>query len=333
MEASSELVRYNTAGILVLILIFFHIPAILVLMGIPIYDSSANWLYYPRFYLLNPVYVSGFFVLEGITSDFKQPLSRQLSKDLLLIIVPCLVWGFIAEIIKNGNFSLEVFNDYVKSFFCYGPADFYILYMLFLTRLVYKISLVITNRKVRLFVLTLLSVAGLIVNNHSPIKYWEQLFILLPFIELGHLFKDRIKNRRTVYFLYAVYILGCIGIASLHKSLPMIHEGMSLNYGDWVLYLLMGFIGSLCFTGVCKTIKNKLVKYVGKNYVGYILIHITAIFIIVRLCYGIVLNGITSMWRTVVIIGIIYLLTLLICTGVMLLFNYMIAHLRSVHVK
>lgn len=333
MKASSELVRYKTTGVLVLILIYFHIPAILVLMGILFYESSANWLFLPRFYLLNPVYVSCYFVLEGISSDFKQPLSRQLHKDFLLIILPCLVWGFIAEIIKNGYFCLEVFTDYVKSFFYYGPADFYILYMLFLTRLVYKILLVINNWKIRLFVLTLLSVAGLIVNNHSPIKYWEQLFILLPFIELGRIYKDKIENGKAVWLFSTLYVLGCVALASLHQKLPMIHEGMSLSYREWMLYMLMGLAGSICLIELCKTIKNSYVEYVGKNYVGYILIHISAIIVIVRLCHDIVLNAIGSMWQTVAVIAIIYLLTLIICTGVMLLFNYMMTHIRSVHVE
>lgn len=333
MKASSELVRYNTTGVLVLILIFFHIPAILVLMGIPIYESSSNWLYYPRFYLLNPVYVSCYFVLEGVFSDFKQPLSKQLSKDFLSIIVPCIIWGFIAEIIKKGCFNFIVFADYVKSFFYYGPADYYILYMLFLTRLVYKISLIINNWKIRLFILTLLSVAGLIVNNHSPIKYWEQFFILLPFIELGHIYKDKIEKGKAVWLLSVLYILGCVALASLHQRLPMIHEGMSLSYREWILYMLMGLAGSLCLIGLCKTIKNSYVEYVGKNYVGYILIHISAIMVIVRLCHNIVLNTIGSMWQTVAIIAAIYLLTLIICTSVMSLFNYMMNQISSVHVE
>ncbi len=333
MKASSELVRYNTTGVLVLVLIFFHIPAILVLMGIPFYESSANWLFLPRFYLLNPVYVSCYFVLEGVFSDFKQPLSKQLSKDFLSIIVPCIIWGFIAEIIKNGFFNLTVFADYVKSFFYYGPADFYILYMLFLTRLVYKISRVINNWKIRLSILTLLSVAGLIVNNHSPIKYWEQLFILLPFIELGRIYKDIIENGKAVWLMSTFYVLGCVALASLHQRLPMIHEGMSLSYREWMLYMLMGLAGSICLIELCKTIQNSYVEYVGKNYVGYILIHISAIIVIVRLCHDIVLNAIGSMWQTVAVIAIIYLLTLIICTGVMLLFNYMMTHIRSVHVE
>lgn len=282
--------------------------------GISFYESSASWLFYPRFYLLNPIYLSCFVVLEGVCFDESQSIRTQLLRDFRKFILPCLLWGLVAESIRYGNCDYQTIKNYCKSYFIYGPADYYILYMLLLTRLIFKIALLIKNQNKRFLTLLFFSIVGCLVNNYSFSKYWIHAFILCPYIEIGCFYNNVKMNARNAILLCFIYCLCCFVCFCTQIRLPMIHDGNTLSLRYWFLYMVMGSLGSLSLVGVCKYINFSTLQYIGENFVLYVIVHISILFILINFYYRIISEGLYSVSKATLTVFALFVLTVLLST-------------------
>lgn len=312
------------SGLLVLFLMYAHVPAVLEMMNIPFYDSSAHILYYPRFYFFNSIYLTCFFVLEGMYSSFGRPLKDQVINDLRKYILPCIVVGIIAVYIKNNDFNQSIFLDYIKQYFLLGPGDYYVIYMLFGTRLLYTLFLKIESQRIRFSVLIAMSLFGCLVNNHinGSYRFWEQAFVLLPFLEVGAYCKDIVERNNWKISTLLIYVFMCLALYMLCMNLPYIHDGGRLSIKLWPLYLIMGSIGSIMLISLCKNLSNKLVEFVGENMISYILVHVIILILLIRTFNPYIKGCLESFTECTLMVTLLFLAAMLFSTLVAILFKY-----------
>lgn len=316
-------IKNTITGILVLILVYAHVPAVLELLNIPFYESKASVLYLPRFYFFNSFYLTCFFVLEGMYSLFDKPIKEQLILDIKRFFLPCIIVGFFAEIVKSGTLDLPTIKSYLQHFFLFGPGDYFIVYMLLFTRLFYKLSLFIKNNTVRLVVLLGFSFLGCIINNlvSGQFRYWEQVLILVPFIEFGRIFKDKLYNIWRIIVVFILYCALCSIFVHLQTKLPYIHDGGRLSVKLWPVYVIMGTFGSISLIALCRHFNSRALRYIGKNFLGYILVHISILIIIIRLFYNQIISSLNCFLPACIMVCSLFIITLLISTGFVFLFN------------
>ena len=233
---------------------------------------------------LIPFFMIGFFFISGLCTNLNKSLSSYICKSIRTMIFPTYVitigmmW-YPFEHVPN-NYGLNMTN---LIWYCNGA--WFIASMLTCRLLLWVIKHTFKNKfwiEIPI-VIAFLMIGTFLVQNkivHNETNNWFyycQSMLLFPFFYFGYHFKKGIQclKRKTLCILMMFYAIFLFSVYYMYHSIPIVTHYLSLNFKNFLWYVLLGLLGSVCLVGICKLYvkKKPVMEYVGKNSLILYLVH------------------------------------------------------------
>lgn len=314
-------------GILILIVIFHHIPQVALSKG----RDTAIWngmndirYFYCCFFM------AAFFLLTGFCSNFNKDFKTFFVNSLKSLILPAIAIGCIilfANAIIDKTRVVSVLKGVVR-LIVFGGQNWF-LSSLFIARIVYWIINYVAKPQVFKCMISLCIMAiGFSLHDSGVINIWffQHAFAMTFFLYVGDYAKQTIKNDfvrlknlagiGASFFLIIWSLLFLFGL-----RIPSLNAGFKVTSVDIPMYVILSLTGSCIIVFLSIIINsNKLLEYLGKNSLTIYLFQIFFINIVLDLLNKVIQDNNTPLTQ-IATIGLSLLLVPLLCVGASALFN------------
>lgn len=338
-----------TKGLLILLMVFGHVPNIA--GGLGVYD----------FYLTKCVsfsslyscfFMQAFLILTGYTSNFEKDTPSFLKSLFKTVLIPWLSFSLICQLYRffNGGEGLFIVINEQSFFFLF--EDFWFLHVIFFGKLVYYYLYKYVNKDyLRALVLLVMMIGGFTVfslNDNSEVTYhyynylhYKDILCMSFFIWLGNYCRRKnvlrdIKGRALLIISF-FYILGHAlrllfrmqgWVELLIAPVVISHGGNALSPAQVPAYIYYVVLGSfLCF-GLMQYINRcKLLEYFGRNSLVVYCVHFIFLGIYISIINSIIQP--VDLITAIIFIATVMILCILSCSLVIFItkykpFNYII---------
>lgn len=273
----------STKGILILLLIFHHIPYV----GFQVFrysNSLVNQVSEMQMWLCGSYFMQTFFLITGFCSNYNKGFVQFLKTQLKTLLLPMLLFsvlrvhptslheakGFALFILKNGSSYW-----FLSSLFCAK-----ILYF-FLNKTIRPTAWLIA-------VCSLLSLLGSYLHQiQATYNYWfyYQTMDMILYLCLGNRLKSWIQDDRLKKVSIGIYICLCIVLVLSDVTIPGVAAGSSTTVNNWALHVVLALTGSLLILNVGKWLEYDFFKYMGSNSIVVYIFHLYFLeFLLKALC-------------------------------------------------
>lgn len=262
--------------ILIICVIITHAEAFSRNAGI----NHLKWINDVR-YFFNPFFMPAFFLITGLVSSFgKRTFFDEVFYNFKILMIPnfSLSVGIpiSSYILRGGDYEvyLNVILDFCKT------GGFWFLISLFFNKILFGILVrKFTNSIILLISLVCLFIGVILSNNNfTNILYYQNALILLPYLSIGYLLRDKINRYLNKYILLVAILISYSAVISIcfitQYSLPVISQNVSIKTIEIPLFLLMATLGSFSCLIVSALIKfNKYMEYIGRETLVIYIFH------------------------------------------------------------
>lgn len=269
-------------GILIILLVIHH-AEVIYHDNLHVNNQVLSFLEIIQFPLITCYFLQLFFLITGYCSNFKKqfkPFLINQSKTLLLPLVTITLVFYILNT-DRSIISLSFYKGMIGclgSSMIYGSFSWFLVTMFEAKIIYYVINRYVSNKRMKLGVLLLLSLLGsLIYYNgiHPELRMHRQVLEFLLFLGIGNIFKERLIDKK--YFIISIIAYSLIAILyfTINKPLPFATSEIVYNsIFEWPLHILLSMAGSIIILYFSYLIKReKLLEYIGKNSLVIYLIH------------------------------------------------------------
>lgn len=270
-------------GILIIIVILHHVLGLMKEYAFIPKDVNIGKLYVPFF-------MPAFFVVTGYCSSFGGDTLTFLKKNLLLLLIPSLMFSPINSLIScllsgNPNFT-ECLRSVVFRILQGGS---WFLVALLIAKITYKLIIdsVTSTIKVGGILLLLLLLASIASSKNIFEPFWiYHGFALIIFLWAGAYLKTKNINFTLKHFISAllIYTIYVLVLAYYDFHLPRATMILSIYPYEIPLFLVGGMSGTILVWFLASKInKNNLLEFFGRNSLLIFLTHWILIKIIIVL--------------------------------------------------
>lgn len=267
-------------GLLMIIVIMSHIPAVAHLCGIE--QGGVNMEVITSF--ISPFFMPAFFLITGFCSNFNKdfyPFIRNNFKDLIIVGLILFVIDVLLSVILTMDIkSFSTILSLPKILIGRG-CYYWFLSALFVAKIIfYIINKRIYDVKLKLLISFLLPLALFFLDQEQKIYnfwYFEQAVYLLPFIAIGNCCKNKEYFLNNKYIIISIFVyLLVIVILKEYVDLPSVT--MIIHFPDklsLLLYFIISILGSIALLSIAKIInRNRILQYAGRSSIIIYTMHI-----------------------------------------------------------
>lgn len=292
MKTAAERVHWVDVakGILILLVIFHHIPQVALSKG---WDTSTWNAINDIRYFYCCFFMAAFFLLTGYCSGFKKSFFPFLWRSFKSLIIPAIsisILLFLLRAIGSEETTKSIIKG-VATRVIWGGGNWF-LSSLFLSRIFFWIINKFIGREFnKVIVCVSFVVIGFVCHDLRVPNIWffQHAFAMTIFLYIGDLMKKLRKDA-----IKKIIIIGTIVFLSLWTILlvlsfriPSLNAGFKVTTGDIPLYIILSLSGSCLVLLVSMWIeRSRMLEYFGKNSLT---IYLFQIFYI-----NLVLNGLHS---------------------------------------
>lgn len=245
-----------------------------------------------------------FFILSCITYTYScndKQFMNKLKKSFMHLVVPAFVLFFMRIIIQIiSNFSDFKSFDYCKEFFERKLLTFlfssgvsvniayrkipalgmpWFLIVLFLGRSLFDFLHLKLNKKMLVFVCTILSIIGVIIGQVQWLPFsYDIVLAIMPLFLMGYLFKgsnaeNKIYTKMVIYF--GIWLLTFLIPYHINKNYLELACRRYTLYPLCFITAMMGTLTAMKVSIVCMNIGDlmKPIMYIGKNSLYLFCVH------------------------------------------------------------
>lgn len=257
-------------GILIFFLLLYHTIDISKLwLGV---SSEYLLLFETLQFLVTSTWMSVFFIITGVCSNFTISISSFFRKTFIGIFLPSLLFSIASAVIKSC--LLQSLSPVMGLFSLGNMAAFYGLWFvgaLLISKTLYFFLTYLFKNVLyfRLFLLLLTLLGAVLHQCEVPnYSYHQQALLMLPMLYIGQLIRkyNVLQNKRMVCVAGAVYILFMFVLKCFHIHIPRNVALVSLTVEEIPLYCLICTLGFCFFYSLATLFKNvRLLTYVGSR--------------------------------------------------------------------
>ncbi len=316
-------------GLLILIVVFHHIPQNAIVMG---YENSF-WINYDNMKIFYcSWFMAAFFIVSGMCSNFNKPLKFFALTAFKTIILPAVIIKSgidVLTILYDKGLSAEVFLVPIKRMLLLGNDWF--LTALFVARLLYWGVNKIAKKTLTifLFLFCLLFLGFILHDLHvRNFLFHQHAFAMTIFLGVGQFIKEKVipldgKIRNIPVRMVEVAVSGGYFVLMFlfcwfNLRIPALNAGFKVSFSDIPLYLCFSLLGSNLIFLIGKLVnENNFFEYVGKNSILVYLLHIFFLKILLK-NFRMYEN---SVFDCILIAVITFVVTVLLCMFCSKVFN------------
>lgn len=309
-------------GILIILVLFNHICWQVKNNGI---NNDLVDLLMKYFFLYTPFFMSTFFIITGLCSNYNKRFSIFLYEKIKTLIIPALFLGYIQNlislIIKYPD-SLEfksliwMFIKMIPELFLNG-GQYWFLSSIFIVNLLFWILQNFSKKEsLRIIIIFFLYITGTFLFNNGYSNIWsiQQALLLLPFLYLGNLLRG--KELRNKYLLLIVVYISII-LLLFHFDVSIAYVAAKIKFNSTIspiVFILLGSLGGLSIILLSKVMCTKLKGYgksiifIGKNSIIYYTLNWTIFDGLIFLCKDSLIDN--SYYNTFFILSMIFISTI-----------------------
>ncbi len=331
-ESSRKRINYIDVakGMLILIVIFNHIPNLATAVGIS--NDTINHVYFIRSFFTS-FFMPAFFVIAGYCSNYMKSFRDFFisnAKSLLFPAVTLLVIRVIIREMFNGCFSPSEWLNGIslKTFlFDLGHWNWFLTALFSTKMLFYFILKYVRSDKVRLVVIILLHILGVFLYNYKlsgilffNFYYYQHALMYLIYIEIGYVLSKKVFLKSGFWMNTVIYSLLMVTYIGLKRKSPFITSDPFLPVADIIPHFVMSVCGSLMVLHLSKIInKNRMLELFGRHSLVIYCLHFQFIFVFYDVFWE-QLNGMGTRY-TIVALFILYIFTAASCLYCSILLN------------
>lgn len=277
-------------GILILLVIFHHIPQMALSKG---WDTPTwNAINDIRFFYCC-FFMAAFFLLTGYCSNFNKSFVPFLWKSFKSLIIPAINVSIILYLLPTigSEETLQSIIKGVTKLVIYWGHDWF-LSSLFLSRIIYwMISRFVETELFKTIICVIIVVIGFICHDLTVPNIWffQHAFAMTIFLCLGNLIKklsiDEVKRMIKVGTLVFLILWTLLFVFSFR--IPSLNAGFKVTSLDIPLYILLSLSGScLVFLTSVWIDSCRALEYLGKNSLTIYLFQIFYINLVLKGMYS-----------------------------------------------
>lgn len=285
-------------GILIILVLFNHICWQVKNNGI---SNNFIDLLMSYFFLYTPFFMSTFFMITGLCSNYNKRFSVFLHNKIKTLIIPALFLGFIQNLISlilKYPDSLEfksliwMFIKMISELFFNG-GQYWFLSSIFIANLLFwGVYNFIKNDFLKFTIIILLYTIGTLLFNNGYSNIWsvQQALLLIPFIYLGNIFNGKEFSNKYI-FLFIIYILSILVLSHYDISIAYVAAKIKFNTTiSPIVFILLASLGGISIILLSKIMCMKLkeygksIIYIGKNSIIYYTLNWTIFDGLIFLC-------------------------------------------------
>lgn len=280
-------------GLLIITLVLHHIPYIILERNAGLHNAFVECLHEVRWYIYGPYFMSAFFLITGMCSNFKKDFKTFIQDGAVSLLIPVLVLG------QGGQF--------------------WFITALFVGRLFYwVITNYISNKFVRASIIIITALLGCIANNDTlqsePLS-WQHAALAVLFLFIGNEYKAYFQKNKYLLLGSALYVALSVTLFTLNRDIPWFEAGMHVSYLTFCPFLLLAVSGSCIPLILAKHLtKVPLIEFIGKHSIVVYLTHIPIVLFLVSHLYGSILEANSNIIKSICIVGFILVATVSACT-------------------
>lgn len=261
----------------------------------------------------NCFFMSCFFIVSGMFSNFNKPFTQFIWGNFKALIIPALVSLVLLNIYKFPNIDYEMV---IRSAFLYG-GGYWFLCSLFLAKIVLWFFVKWKwNSWIVILLLLIMSFTGKLldqIGDYSNIWYHRNFLNFTLFLGFGYYFKETIQNKVFGIVSTLVFVTAIVFFFTLGINIPNVVSVYNESLIQHPLTILLSITGSVSIIHLCMLIKhNTVMEYLGKNSLIVYIYHMTFLSLAVAAVEGTLCQ--TSMRNSIVIVFMILASTLVLCS-------------------
>lgn len=253
-------------GLLVILVLFYHLPVIL-------NDSShINCEYFKVIgdiaKLYTPFFMPAFFVITGYCTNFEKNKILFVMSIFKGLIIPMLTLNIIPCIL---SFNLNAFQQFLRLDFWLWGLSFWFVPCLILSKIIYYIIYQYSNENKLLFLLIilLLMAFGVVCDQEHLFQnywYWKNSLVFLGCIHFGQFLKVKECDNNILLIGSITYIFLILLLNKNINSIPSLGLNIDYSLENLVLFVPLCLGGSCLILLFLKIIKTEnLLTYIGKG--------------------------------------------------------------------
>lgn len=261
-------------GLLVIMVLFYHLPVIL------IESSRIDCDYFRRIgeisRLFTPFFMPAFFVITGYCSNFEKKVLPFLKSQITGLIIPMLTLNIFPCILC---FNIKAFSQFINVNFWLWGLSFWFLPCLLLSKLffylIYTISKANTIKLV--CIVFLLMLLGVVCDQKHWLQnywYWRNALVFGGCILFGQVLRRQSQFNRILLVGTSVYILTYLLLTSIKCNIPSLGLNVDYSLSNICLFVPLCLGGSCCIFIMSKIFEFSLIlSYIGKGSIIFYCLH------------------------------------------------------------
>lgn len=263
----------------------------------------------------NCFFMSCFFLVSGMFSNFNKPAKAFLWGNFKALIIPAWISLVIFSLIDFRNFD---FGGFLKQAFLYGGGQWF-LTSLFLSKILLWLCIKgIRNKWIVLSMLLVLSFVGKWLDDVDMFpNYWYHRNFLnfALFLGLGYYFKEFILKKEVGIVSSIAFVLTILFLFIKGTSVPNVVAVFNETFVQHPLTIWLSVTGSVACIHLCKLVAHvPVLEYLGKNS---LIVYIYHMFFLSNTISVLTLSlNAGSMSGSVFVVFAIIAGTLVFCSGI-----------------
>lgn len=257
-------------GILICLLVYGHM---LIFARIEGYSDSVMPIMQKSIKLYNAFFMQTFFIITGWCSSFNKPFNLFLWGQCKSLIIPSILLILISSLLQIAIWGDRYIGPSTNLLSWFSTGGPWFIISLFWSKLIYW-HIVKLNYRKQLLILGMLYVLGIALNILNIIpnySYHRHVFLLLPYLFVGHYCKNHIDIVSRWLWLFA--LIGVISIGAQFVlsqfvsfySIPTHDANISINK-TFYIYIVNVITGSAFVLWLSKKIDhNHILETLGKG--------------------------------------------------------------------
>lgn len=293
-------------GILILFLLLYHTI-----------DISKLWLGVSSSYLLSfevgqflvtSSWMSIFFIVTGICSNFDIDVKTYIIKTLKGIYLPTLFFAILSAVIKSVCLSdFSPIRGLISLHNLSTCFDLWFIAALLISKTLYYF---IQKSKCKKYYLQSLyfffTALGALSHEYNLPNYFyhQQALLMLPMLYIGQLIREykALVYRKILFVLGILYPILLFFLRYYHIHIPKNVAVVSLTWEELPLYCIVCTFGFCFYYMIAYTIRNALLSYIGKQTLAIYCMNFVFIEFTLRALYNII--SIDSYPSTLLVIAV-----------------------------
>ena len=229
-----------------------------------------------------PIFMATFFIVTGFWAKYDMNFKDFVVKNAKSLLLPLIVFSYLGGILHELFYEIlkRTYNENALTYpSVFVSIDYWFILALFIAKCMYwLIYKYVKNEKTRWVVTALVYLIGVLSLKAwflPDYSCWKSAMVLMIYLPLGQVFKDRMKGWK----LFPVALLLYLGVWLLlyfnNIEFPLTTGGMkNLDLARALPSFILCIAGSFVFLKLCSLIKRaRILELLGRSTLAIYIMH------------------------------------------------------------